>query len=156
MVVTSSTIVSQHHATCASRNIKARNTSFGVPNFASRPLPTRGLHEALSSAHFRMQVTGPQAPLGSRACAHPRKRPRRDSRACASFFDRVKDVWQRSRFENWAPKSSRAWRLRQTPLDMKEGAGAHPIIATAHHCMDSVRDTQLQMMHTPAQQLLSF
>jgi hypothetical protein len=52
-------------------------------------------------------------------------------RAQASLGDRIKDFFERTRFEKWAPKSSRAWRLRQYPSEVVpnqdiSGALCHP------------------------------
>lgn len=46
--------------------------------------------------------------------------------AAAGFLDGVKDFFERTKFENWAPRSSRAWRLRQYPSELmsKEREGA--------------------------------
>lgn len=46
--------------------------------------------------------------------------------AAAGFLDGVKDFFERTKFENWAPRSSRAWRLRQYPSELmsKERQGA--------------------------------
>ena len=66
----------------------------------------------------------------SRAVLHPARgytRLARDVRQQASFGDKLRDIWEKWQFENWAPKSSRVWRLRQYPSEVgskQEAQGA--------------------------------
>jgi hypothetical protein len=45
------------------------------------------------------------------------RRRTRQTSCRASFGDKLKEFWRSAQYENWAPKSARAWRLRQYPAE---------------------------------------